>query len=217
MPFPKHLLADHEKLVFDLKPHWVAAVPSVLWTVVLLAFWIVGYRVADGQLDGSAQNFAQNAVAVIALVAFVFLALIPFLRWRFTMFVLTSDRLITRTGIIAKHSKEIPLERINDVTFTQSVVERMLGAGDLLLESAGERGQTRISNVRKPEQVQLMIYKEIEANNTRMMRPDGSTTPATPATPTIPEQIAALARLKDQGVLSETEFESKKQELLKRL
>jgi uncharacterized membrane protein YdbT with pleckstrin-like domain len=217
MPFPKHLLADHEKLVFDLKPHWVAAVPSVLWTIGILAFWIIGYRVADGQLNGGARDFAQNAVAVIALVAFVFLALIPFLRWRFTMFVLTSDRLITRTGIIAKHSKEIPLERINDVTFTQSVIERMLGAGDLLLESAGERGQTRIGNVRKPEQVQLMIYKETEANNLRMMRPDGPTTPATPAAPTIPEQIAALARLKDQGVLSETEFESKKQELLKRL
>jgi uncharacterized membrane protein YdbT with pleckstrin-like domain len=214
MPFPRHLLADHEKLVFDLKPHWVAAVPSVLWTVLLLAVWVFGYRVAESQLDGGAQGFTQNAIAVIVLIAFFFLALLPFLRWRFTMFVLTSDRLITRTGIIAKHSKEIPLERINDVTFTQSVIERMLGAGDLLLESAGERGQTRISNVRNPEQVQLMIYKETEANNTRMMRPDA---PTTTSGSSIPEQIQALARLKEQGVLSETEFQSKKQELLKRL
>src|ERR671915_1500639 len=78
------------------------------------------------------------------------------------------DRLITRSGIIAKHSKEIPLERINDVAFTQTVLERVLGAGDLMVESAGERGQTRIENVRKPEQVQLMIYKETEANSTRL-------------------------------------------------
>ena len=86
------------------------------------------------------------------------------------------------------------------------------GTGDLLVESAGERGQTRIENVRKPEQVQLMIYTETEDNNNRMMRPGTQG-----ATPSIPEQIEALARLKDQGVLSETEFETKKQELLKRL
>jgi uncharacterized membrane protein YdbT with pleckstrin-like domain len=128
------------------------------------------------------------------------------------MFVLTSDRLITRSGIIAKHSKEIPLERINDVSFNQTVVERALGAGDLLVESAGERGQTRISNVRKPEQVQLMIYKETEANNNRMMRP-----PDARREWSVPEQIEALARLKEQGVLSDLEFEEKKRDLLNRM
>jgi uncharacterized membrane protein YdbT with pleckstrin-like domain len=211
MKFPKHLLADHEKLIFDLRPHWVAVIPPVLWTLAILAFWIVGYQIAKGQLDGSAESFAQNAVAIVSLVAFFFLAALPFLRWRFTMFVLTSDRLITRTGIISKHSKEIPLERINDVTFTQTVLERALGAGDLFLESAGERGQTRITNIRKPEQVQLMIYKETEENSNRMMRGGA------PAGGSIPEQIEALARLREQGVLTEAEFESKKQELLKRL
>jgi uncharacterized membrane protein YdbT with pleckstrin-like domain len=210
MRWPKHLLADHEKLIFELRPHWVAVVPSILWTVVLLALWVVGYQVAKGQLDGGAESFAQNAVAIVVLVAIFFFAVLPFLKWRFTMFVLTSDRLITRSGIISKHSKEIPLERINDVTFTQTVLERALGAGDLFLESAGERGQTHITNIRKPEQVQLMIYKETEENSNRMMRGGA-------AAQGIPEQIEALARLRDQGVLSDTEFETKKQELLKRL
>jgi uncharacterized membrane protein YdbT with pleckstrin-like domain len=211
MRFPKHLLADHEKLIFELRPHWIAAVPSILWTIALLVAGILAYRFAGRQLDGGAETFSQNAVAIITLVAFYLLAGLPFLRWRFTMFVLTSDRLITRSGIISKHSKEIPLERINDVTFTQSVLERVLGAGDLLLESAGERGQTHITNVRKPEQVQLIIYKETEENSNRMMRggaaPRGSIT----------EQLEALGRLRDQGVLSDTEFEEKKQDLLKRL
>ena len=211
MRFPKHLLAEHEKLVFELRPHWIAAVPSVLWTVVLLVAGIFTYRLAGRQLDGSAETFAENAVAILALVAIFFLAGLPFLRWRFTMFVLTSDRLITRSGIISKHSKEIPLERINDVTFTQTVLERALGAGDLFLESAGERGQTHITNIRKPEQVQLMIYKETEDNNNRMMRGGGT------SAQTIPEQIESLARLRDQGALSDIEFETKKQELLKRL
>jgi uncharacterized membrane protein YdbT with pleckstrin-like domain len=211
MRFPRHLLADHEKLVFDLRPHWIAIVPAVLWTVGLLIVWILAHQMVGDSFDGN----SKWAVAIIVLLAWGLLAVIPFLRWRYTMFVLTSDRLITRTGIIAKHSKEIPLERINDVTFSQSVVERMLGAGDLLLESAGERGQTRIANVRKPEQVQLMIYRETEENNARMMR--GSASFRTPSGDSIPEQIEALGRLKDQGVLTDAEFEAKKQELLKRL
>ena len=210
MAFPRRLLAEHETLVFDLKPHWIALAPAVLWTLLILVATFFGFQLLDDP------DWARLAVAIVALVAFGVLAVGPFLQWMFTHFVLTTDRLITRSGVIAKRSKEIPLERINDVAFTQGIVERMLGAGDLLIESAGERGQNRISNVRKPEEVQLTIYKETEANNNRMMR--GGEGPAEPnREASIPEQIEALARLRQQGVISDTEFESKKQELLKRI
>ncbi len=211
MGYPRNLLADHEKIVFELRPHWIAVVPSALWTVVLGVALFLAYQAAEAIVDGdpgTAKSIAGGAVTI----AWILLALVPFLRWFFTLFVLTSDRLITRSGVIAKHSREIPLERINDVTFNQSVLDRILGAGDLLVESAGERGQTRIANVRKPEQVQLMIYKQTEDNNNRMMRPR-----AAGAGTSIPEQIQALALLKEQGVLTDLEFETKKQELLKRI
>ena len=212
MAFPKNLLADHEKLIFDLKPHWVAVLPSVLWLIAGIVLWVVGYRVAGDHLEDP--KIAQNVVAIVLLTLILYFAVFPFLRWHFTRFVLTTDRLITRSGIIAKHSREIPLERINDVTFTQSMMERFLGAGDLLIESAGERGQSKITSVRKPEDIQLLIYKTTEDNNNRMMRPDRE---ESPKAPDIPAQIEALARLKESGAISETEYESKKQELLKRL
>ena len=201
--FPRELLADHEEVIFDLKPHWVAVVPSVLWTVLAIAGAVAVFVFFAGSV-------ALVGAAIVA-VLWLFLAVPPFVRWQFTRFVLTTDRLITRSGVIAKHSKEIPLERINDVAFSQSVLDRILGAGDLLIESAGERGQGRISNVRNPERVQLMIYEESEKNNNRMMRGGGTTGT------TIPEQIEALARLKEQGVISEVEFETKKADLLKRM
>ena len=202
MAFPRDLLADHEEIVFDLKPHWVAVVPSVFWTVVAAAGAIASFVFFEGTV--------ALIVAAVAVILWVFMAVPPFVRWQFTLFVLTTDRLITRSGVIAKHSKEIPLERINDVAFSQGILDRMLGAGDLLIESAGERGQSRISNVRSPERIQLMIYQETEKNNDRMMAPRSTGT-------SIPDQIEALARLKEQGVLSESEFEAKKQDLLKRL
>lgn len=202
MGFPKDLLADHEKIVFDLKPHWVAVVPSVLWTLIAIAI-VVAAQILSG---GTAVLIALG----VAVLMWLFLAVPPFVTWRFTHFVLTTDRLITRSGVFAKHSKEIPLERINDIAFSQSFIDRILGAGDLLIESAGERGQGRIGNVRNPERVQLMIYEESEKNNNRMMQPRSAGT-------SIPEQIEALSRLKEQGVLSPAEFDAKKQELLNRM
>lgn len=202
MGFPRELLADHEQVVFDLKPHWVAVVPSVLWTVLALALVVVVFMFTEGTV--------ALIGAAVAGVLWLFLAVPPFVRWQFTRFVLTTDRLITRSGVIAKHSKEIPLERINDVAFSQSILDRILGAGDLLIESAGERGQGRISNVRSPERVQLMIYEESEKNNNRMMSPRSAGT-------SIPEQIEALSRLKEQGVITDVEFETKKADLLKRI
>ena len=131
------------------------------------------------------------------------------------MFVLTTDRLITRRGVIALEATEIPLERINHVALRHSALEKVVGAGDLLIESAGEREQTRIANIRKPEQVQLSIYRATEDNNNRMQR-SGQPYP-TPAANSIPEQIEALGRLKSQGVITEAEFEEKKNELLDRM
>lgn len=219
MAFPKSLLADHEKLIFDLKPHWVALVPSVLWTIAALAALLLGYRGVDAVFDDDTRN-AKMVVGAVVTIAWYFLAVLPAMRWRWTMFVLTSDRLITRSGIIAKHSREIPLERINDVTFTQTVLERALGAGDLLIESAGERGQTKITDVRKPEQVQLMIYKQTEDNSTRIVRGQmGEVSGHTPPPPeaSVTEQLEDLGRLRKEGVLTEEEFQAKKAELLKRL
>ncbi len=215
MAFPRDLLAEHEELIFEKRPHWVALVPAALWTVGLLVALLLGYRALDAIIDGD----ASTPKAILGLVVtglWVFFAVVAYMRWRFTLFVLTTDRLITRSGVIAKNSKEIPLERINDVTFTQSIVERMLGAGDLLLDSSGDLGPARITAVQKPEEVQLLIYKESEKNENRMRMP---VMPGLQShrEPTIPEQIEALARLREQGTLSDEEFESKKRELLDRM
>lgn len=208
MGFPRALLADHERIVFELRPHWVAVIPALLWAALIVVAWVV-----LGALTTSGP--ARLAITACALIALLFLSAVPLLKWSRTLFVLTTDRLITRRGVIAREATEIPLERINDVAFKQSALERLVGAGDLLIESAGERGQTRITNVKKPEQVQLRIYQATEENSNRMLR-SGQPFP-TPDARSIPEQIEALARLKAQGVITETEFEAKKKELLSRM
>jgi uncharacterized membrane protein YdbT with pleckstrin-like domain len=215
MAFPRDLLADHEELIFEKRPHWVALVPAFLWTVGLVVALLLGYRALEAIFDDDS-TVPKSILGLIITGLWIFLAVVAYMRWRFTMFVLTTDRIIIRSGVIAKHSKEIQLERINDVTFTQSIVERMIGAGDLLLDSSGDLGPARITAVRNPEEVQLLIYKESEKNENRMRT---MTVPEAHShrEPTIPEQIEALARLREQGTLSDEEFETKKRELLGRM
>ena len=102
-------------------------------------------------------------------------------QWATTMFVLTTDRIISRRGFLHKEGTEIPLERINTVFFHQRIFERMVGAGDLTIESAGERGSETFSDVRRPSVVQKEIYVQMEENENRMRRPyvppPGSVTP----------------------------------------
>ena len=209
MPFPRRLLLENEELIFDLKPHWIAIVPGILMGIVsAVAGWAVIHYAFNGDWD------TKHTIVLGAVVlAILYFTVGPILRWAFTRFVLTSDRIITRRGVLAKQSKEIPLERINDISFSQSVFERMVGAGDILIESAGERGQERISDVRKPEEVQMRIYRMSEDNQNRMMRPAA---PA-PAEDSVTDQLEALGRLRAAGTISEAEFQTKKTELLKRM
>ena len=151
-----------------------------------------------------------------------------YLVWNNTMFVLTSDRILSRRGVLSKQGVEIPLERVNTVFFKQSLFERILGSGDLTIESAGERGSEAFSNIRKPHIVQKEVYVQMEANENRKFdrmntsaanaagRPVDATNPQASGGG-IPEQIDKLAELHQRGVLSDAEYQAKKAELLGRM
>ncbi len=150
---------------------------------------------------------------VLVLAALVWVGL-TYATWATTHFVVTTDRLIYRHGVLSKHGIEIPLERVNTVFFSQTVFERMLGSGDLVIESAGEQGRQSFSNVRKPSAIQNEIYKQMEANENRKFDRIGAR-PA--ASASIPEQITQLDQLRQQGLLTQVEFDQKKQQLLDKM
>jgi uncharacterized membrane protein YdbT with pleckstrin-like domain len=138
---------------------------------------------------------------------------LTYAKWVTTNFVITTDRLIYRHGVLSKHGIEIPLERVNTVFFSQSILERIVGSGDLVIESAGELGRQDFSNVRKPSAVQNEIHKQMEANENRKF----DRVNAAPAAESIPDQISKLDQLRQQGVLTQAEFDAKKQQLLDRM
>jgi uncharacterized membrane protein YdbT with pleckstrin-like domain len=207
VPFPQRLLGDHEEIVYDLRPHWWTLVGPILLTVAVAAVAAAGFVFLPG---GGLQQSGRLALGGLVLLCLLLIALPRYLRWATTHFVLTTDRLIFRSGVLAKRSREIPLERLNDVTFSQSIWERMLRAGDLFIESAGERGQAVFEDIPNPEAVQVEIYRQMEANGQRMSG-------VAPRAPSVLDELERLANLRDRGAVTEEEFERKKRELLDRL
>ena len=223
MAFPERLLSEDEELIYDLRPHWLTLVVPVLLTAVVTvavgAAWVV-------MPAGDLQQPARLAVGVLGVVVLLATVAGRVLRWATTHFVLTTERVLFRSGVVAKFGREIPLERINDVTFSQSLLERLFGVGDLLLESAGEHGQSSFSDIRDPEAVQLEIYRQMEANDRRRAgyaathphpaAPDRTPIPPT-RSPTPLDDLERLANLRDRGAVTEEEFQRMKRELLDRM
>jgi len=207
VPFPKELLNAGEQVVLDLRPHWwyfarqgAALVVAILIAVISLVFL---------------PSPVMLAAAVLLAGTLVWFGW-HYVKWSNTTFVVTTDRLIDRQGVFNRTGIEIPLERVNTVLFHQTLFERIIGSGDLVIESASEQGAQPVPNIRKPLQVQNQIYKQMEANENRKFDRFGAAAPQTPQQ-SIPEQIATLAELHRQGVLTDAEFQVKKQQLLDRL
>jgi len=207
VPFSRKLLNEGEEVVLDLHPHWEYFVRSGLALVAALfvGMWVL----AKWQWE----SYGAGAIGIVLLISLVWFGW-TYLRWATTNFVITTDRLIYRHGVVSKHGIEIPLDRVNTVFFSQSILERIVGSGDLTIESAGEKGSQQFSNIRKPSAVQNEIYRQMEANENRKFDRVGVNA-ATPAT--IPEQIAQLEQLRQQGILTDAEFAAKKQALLDRM
>lgn len=204
MAFPKKYLNDGEEIILDLRPHWFFLFgPAVaLLAALALAVWVGQGDPADWLL------FPVLAVTVAALVFF----LARLAQWMTTDFVLTTDRLIYRKGVVSRHGREIPLERVNDVAFTQTLFQRILQAGDLLVESGGERGQSQFGHFSNPQDIQNEIHRAIEAAAARDADRMAGRRELSPL-----EQLEKLEELRQRGVISQAEFDLKKAKLLDRL
>ncbi len=140
--------------------------------------------------------------------------------WTTSEFVVTTDRLILRSGVVSKRGIEIPLERVNTMFFNQRLRERLLRYGDLVVESGGERGRQVIADVPHPERVQSVIHgaMEDEEDSREGGRADGPRPPPPRADrESVLDQIDRLDQLRQRGVISQAEFETKKAQLLERL
>lgn len=165
MGYPKRLLDENEEVVFDLHRHWKVLVLPVF--VALVTVFAGAFASAEaGNLDKQ-KSLVRLIILAAAVIVIVLFSVVPAIRWLTTHFVLTNKRVVMRTGILARSGRDIPLFRVNDVTFSHTAFERLFGAGTLTVESAGERGQVTLTDIPHVEQVQRELYRLVELHESR--------------------------------------------------
>lgn len=205
MGYPERLLSEGEVVEIEFKPHW----SGILREGVVI---LIGIALAVVLIIVGVNPWLYVGLAAVVLI----LIARGLVRWLTTSHVITSERLIYRAGFIAKHGNELPLEVIQNVAFNQTIIERIFGTGDLLVESAGTHGQTRYRDIPNPEGIQSLIYKvrearinDVDAGTSARRSSDGGSAAESTAS-----QLERLSRLHDQGKLNDAEFESEKAKLL---
>ena len=241
MPFPRRLLTEDEEVVVELRPHWafLGRPLVVAVAVVVLAITVV-------------VNFSNAPVGVL----YVLLALVTgsalwlagrLVRWFASSFVVTNTRIVQRTGVFARRGLELRLERVNQLSYHQSIPDRILRTGELHVEMGGDTGLVVFDHVPRPAAVQSVITEQIDALRHRSgvpirpgpVRPRGTGSPPTEPGPgitgdtppsgvarvtrspqgedTVAARLVQLDELRRRGIVTDAEFASKKAELLDRL
>ncbi|SDF91060.1 PH domain-containing protein [Lentzea fradiae] len=169
MAYPDDLLSSGEHVVIHKHPHWKMLIFPVFWLVVVV---VLGIYLAGLVASLSWAPVALIVLAVVALVLVVWLTVAPVLRWRTTHFILTSDRVMYREGVFKRTGLDIPLGRVNSVRFEHSLLDRMLGCGTLVIESASDE-PLEFDDIPSVEKVHTMLYREVNDNPSDDFQPRG--------------------------------------------
>lgn len=196
-------LLNGERLAYDARPHLLYFSLPAAWGLMLFALLF-------------AHMFSDGFVAdLLRVVLFVFLATwVPwavwhFVQWWFIRCTVSNYRVVWRRGVLSRTGVEIPLDRVSNVNFHQSIVERMFGAGDLIIESSGQDGQSRFSDIRHPDEVQLVIHRQIVDSKAPLASPA-----AVPSGDSLLRELQELEAMRFRGALTDGEFAAAKRRLL---
>ena len=166
MPYPDKVLTDGEEVVAALHPHPLA----VYWPIVRLLLVIAATSFVMAMIPaGSNQGVVRLALLCVAVVLVLLTVVGPLMRWRTTHYVITTHRVLYRTGVLTRSGRDIALSRITDVSFSQTLWERVIRSGTLRITSAGE-GATVLDRVPESERVQTLLNHMIEEDADRRAR-----------------------------------------------
>jgi membrane protein YdbS with pleckstrin-like domain len=160
-------LSEGERFVLRLHPHWKTLLRPFVLLVLIVAVAVVVLVVLPA---GRNLAIARIAIGAVALVAAIIWVGIPLLRWKTTSYELTTRRLRLRAGILTRTGRDFPLVRISDVSFSHGLIDRLVGAGRLVVESAGEHGQLVLNEIPQVEHVQATLFQLVQDEQERLAR-----------------------------------------------
>jgi len=162
-------LSEGEQFVLRLHPHWKTLVKPFLIVAVIIAAAIAALIMLPPR---SSLDAARIGIGVVVFLAVIVWGVVPLLRWQTTSYELTTRRLRLREGILSRSGRDFPLIRISDVSFSHGLIDRLLGCGNLIVESAGEHGELILSQIPQVERVQATLFQLVGEEQERLARED---------------------------------------------
>jgi uncharacterized membrane protein YdbT with pleckstrin-like domain len=163
------ILSEGEHFVLRLHPHWKTLLRPFFILLVILVAAIVALIMLPA---GSSADIVGDGIGIVVFLALIIWGVVPVLRWRTTTYELTTRRLRLREGILSRTGRDFPLIRISDVSFTHGPIDRLLGCGKLIVESAGEHGQLVLNEIPQVQQVQSTLFQLVADEQARLTRED---------------------------------------------
>jgi uncharacterized membrane protein YdbT with pleckstrin-like domain len=147
-------LRDGERKIFETRAHWITvAKPFLVFllaaVLLILSFALIKERTAIGQA-------ARWACGVILAAAGLNFGYREWFRRR-DIWAVTNLRVVDEQGIFRRYSKESPLDKINNLSYDQSLSGRIMNYGDVEIQTAAEDGATIYRKVAKPKQLKEAI------------------------------------------------------------
>jgi uncharacterized membrane protein YdbT with pleckstrin-like domain len=160
-------LSEGEQFVMRVHPHWKTLLKPFSILLVIVAAAVTALILLP---TGTHADIARDAIGVLVFLAAIIWCVIPLLRWQTTSYELTTRRLRLRQGILSRFGRDFPLIRISDVSFSHGLIDRLLGCGRLIVESAGEHGQLVLTEIPHVEMVQATLFQLVEDEQQRLAR-----------------------------------------------
>jgi uncharacterized membrane protein YdbT with pleckstrin-like domain len=214
MNYVRKLLARNERIVRVARDHWITLLPTILVDVAI-SIVIVGLS-ALGIILSPPWTWFGLLLLVIPIGHLTFRIGV----WWNGQYIITNRRIIQVTGTFNKWVSDTSLEKINDIVMTQSAPARLLNFGDIKIISGSESGIDVFRRIAGPIafKKELLDQKEALTRLDILAEQAGRVlTAEAPSAGDIPELIAELDELRQKGMISDVEFEEKKQQLLARL
>jgi len=196
-------LQPGEEIVYRAHVTRISLIPWVIAFFLVIAAGVFAYHSVHKPEILLAVGILGVALAGVTLVKLVVI--------RSNEHVLTNRRIIQQTGILNKRSMDAPLDKVNNVEHWQTLWGRILGYGDVEVDTASEHGATRFRNIRRPLEFKNAIVGAAEAYRARRFGPPVA------AGPSGAERLRQLKALFDDGLISAEEFEAKRRKLMEEI
>ena len=198
-------LKQDENILLITRQHWIKLVlPIFVWLLIAaLSIWVL-----------------QTTGLIIALVAAIY-PMSEWLSWKNNLWCVTNLRVVDESGFFSRHSKESPIDKINTVEYEQSIFGRLLGYGNVDIQTAAEMGETTYELIYHPKLLKDTIthaqeeYKKSAIKNQATQLAQAIAASSAPSQQMIADELHKLYDLLQRGAITQDEYVQQKNKLLK--